>query len=173
MFFSFYLLFFSACFATNNVDVKTMFNKAVNDEGKTIELLTFLNKQNPGPTDVNYAYLGAAETLMGKHAMNPIKKLSWLEKGLTKLNQSVSYQSNNPIPRYLRISVESQIPSFLNKSIHLNEDKKVLLEQLKLLAVKKDCPALHDIGKSVLSLKVYNISETALLQDLIKHCATR
>jgi hypothetical protein len=167
------LIFFSSLLLSTGMDVKTMFNKAVNDEDKTIELLNFLTRQNPKPGDINYAYLGAAETLMGKHAFNPMKKLSWLDKGLAKLNQAVIHNANHPVPRYLRISVESQVPAFLGKSTHLEEDKKVLLEQLKILARKKDCATLMDIGNAVLSLKVYNISETSLLQELIKQCATR
>ena len=154
-------------------EIKKLFLDAVNSEKNTLELLAILEKQNPPNTDIRFAYWGATETLMGKHATSPFTKLSWLDKGLLRLNQAVQASPNLPEPRYLRISVESQVPSFLGRSKHLMEDKKIVLEQLKLLTQKKDCAKVTEIGNALIALKVYNNSETSLLRNMINTCVTR
>lgn len=169
--FIFFSLLFSFSMAGGNNEISQRFVQAVNDEKKTAELLDLLSKQNPDPSQENYAYWGATETLMGKHAVNPLTKLSWLDKGLEKINKSVVAQPSNPVPRYLRITVESQIPSFLGKSIHLNDDKKIILTQLKNLSSKKDCQKVKEIANSFLSMKIFNKSENELLRVIIANCS--
>lgn len=169
-----FLLFFNSFALLNQgTEIRILFNEAVNNEKKTEELLLILTRQNPQPSQVNYAYWGAAETLMGKHALNPMTKLSWLDKGLEKLNKSVQALPANPVPRYLRITVESQVPAFLGKSTHLKEDKKILLQQLQTLSNKKDCKTLNEIVTGVLSMKIYNNSESELLRKISNQCSTK
>lgn len=167
------LFWYSISMAGGSNEISQRFVQAVNDEKKTAELLDLLSKQNPDPSQENYAYWGATETLMGKHSINPLTKLSWLDKGLEKINKSVLAQPSNPVPRYLRITVESQVPSFLGKSIHLNEDKKIILTQLKNLSSKKDCQKVKEIANSFLSMKIFNNSENELLREMITKCSTQ
>lgn len=75
---------------------------------------------------VLYAYYGAAETLLGKHAFNPYNKWKYLQSGLSKLQTAISKQPDNIEIRFLRFSILHYIPSFLGYGKERESDLETL-----------------------------------------------
>jgi hypothetical protein len=110
------------------LELRTSFQKALTSSKSATDLNTLTAKQE---TAIKKAYHGVSYTLLGKHATNPIKKLEYLKKGLPILNQAVQDKPLDVEIRFLRFSVEENVPSFVQIERHVSTDKYFLVNNLK------------------------------------------
>jgi hypothetical protein len=76
------------------------------------------------------AYLGAAQTAKASYLFNPYSKYTSAKKGLTIMNNSVSKATTNLEVRFIRYSVELNIPSVMPFTDHTVSDKKFIIDNL-------------------------------------------
>lgn len=72
------------------------------------------------------AYKGASEAIRARDA-SMFNKLTYVQDAAKTFEQAVSIDPQNPEIRFLRFSVESNLPAFLGLSKHVEEDKEMLL----------------------------------------------
>lgn len=72
------------------------------------------------------AYRGASEAIRARDA-SMFNKLAYVQDAAKTFEQAVSIDPQNPEIRFLRFSVESNLPAFLGLSKHVDEDKEMLL----------------------------------------------
>lgn len=72
------------------------------------------------------AYKGASEAIRARDA-SMFNKLAYVQDATKTFEQAVSIDPQNPEIRFLRFSVESNLPAFLGLSKHVDEDKEMLL----------------------------------------------
>ena len=72
------------------------------------------------------AYKGASEAIRARDA-SMFNKLTYVQDAAKTFDQAVSIDPQNPEIRFLRFSVESNLPAFLGLSKHVDEDKELLL----------------------------------------------
>jgi len=84
-----------------------------------------------GKTEAIYkAYNGVAWGFLAKHNNNPVNKLSYVKKSLSLLNDAVLADAINVEVRFLRFSVEENIPSIVSFTSHVAGDKAMILNNL-------------------------------------------
>lgn len=110
--------------------IRVEYYQSIDSESKTEKLLKDL-KSVKNKSALLLAYQGASEALMAKHVWNPFKKMEWLNQSAETMRMAVSQHPNHPEIRFLRFSYEHYLPSFLNKSPHLEEDKHIIINSLK------------------------------------------
>jgi tetratricopeptide (TPR) repeat protein len=71
-------------------------------------------------------YKGAAEAIRARDA-SMFNKLNYVQEATRTFEQAVNLDPQNPEIRFLRFSVESNLPAFLGLSKHVDEDKELLL----------------------------------------------
>jgi len=71
-------------------------------------------------------YKAAAEAIRARDA-SMFNKLTYVQDAARTFEQAVGLDPHNPEIRFLRFSVESNLPAFLGLSKHVDEDKAVLL----------------------------------------------
>ncbi len=105
------------------------FDKAVGDETGARNLMTLTE----GKTDkaVLIAYNGVAYALMAKYVWSPYRKLENVNRGLEQLNRAVAVDANDIEIRFLRLSVEENIPDKVKFKKHITDDKTFILQHLK------------------------------------------
>lgn len=72
------------------------------------------------------AYKGASEAIRARDA-SMFNKLTYVQDAAKTFEQAVNIDPHNPEIRFLRFSVESNLPAFLGLSKHVDEDKQLLL----------------------------------------------
>lgn len=110
--------------------IRLSFIEAINNKEKAQEFFTELNsikKNDP----IIIAYRGSASAILGKHAWNPISKLSYLKEGCETLDKAVTMDAENIEIRFLRFSLEHYVPSFLGFSKHLTIDKAKIIQLIQ------------------------------------------
>ncbi|RCU43022.1 hypothetical protein EIZ47_06140 [Chryseobacterium lacus] len=109
---------------TDLPQLRKNYTKVVEDKKLCDRLIQTLEKQNNSATQV--AYLGALQTIWAKHTPNPVSKLSTFRRGKNNLEKAVKSEPNNIEIRFLRHSVQKNIPKFLGYSEHIEEDRRFL-----------------------------------------------
>ncbi|MCC3153998.1 hypothetical protein LJ738_12990 [Hymenobacter sp. BT770] len=71
-------------------------------------------------------YKAAAEAIRARDA-SMFNKLTYVQDAARTFEQAVGLDPQNPEIRFLRFSVESNLPAFLGLSKHIDEDKELLL----------------------------------------------
>jgi len=71
-------------------------------------------------------YKAASEAIRARDA-SMFNKLTYVQDAARTFEQAVSLDPQNPEIRFLRFSVESNLPAFLGLSKHVDEDKEMLL----------------------------------------------
>ncbi|WP_151087461.1 hypothetical protein [Hymenobacter baengnokdamensis] len=71
-------------------------------------------------------YKGAAEAIKARDA-SMLNKLTYVQQAAKSFEQAVTLNPSNAEIRFLRFSVESNLPPFLGMSKHVEEDKTFLL----------------------------------------------
>jgi hypothetical protein len=100
---------------------------ALNDKRLTDSLYqAFSNVSNR--TAQQNAYLAATEALKAKQVWNPFSKMSYVSDAEKHLDTAVGQNTNHLEVRFIRFSIEHNVPSFLGYSKHLNNDRQELVK---------------------------------------------
>jgi hypothetical protein len=112
---------------SNIAQLRSEYLKAESNSGSVDKLMSLTN----GQTDaLSKAYRGAAWAFKAKHHINPAKKLDYVKTGLLTLNQAVTIDSKDIEVRFIRFSIEENIPSIVSFTSHLKEDKQYILDNI-------------------------------------------
>lgn len=122
-------------------EIRAMYIKA-NDHEKTCkEMIALLKPYDEANNPLFLGYKAGANMIMARHAVNPISKLSWFNKGKKMLEAAIKADSKDVELRCLRFGIQSNVPSFLNYKEDINRDKKFILQsypQVKDPILKKN-----------------------------------
>lgn len=75
-------------------------------------------------------YRGAAEMMEAKYAINPFNKLSAFGKGKQLIEQAIATDSDNVECRFIRYSIQQNLPAILNYRNHLKNDSALISKRL-------------------------------------------
>lgn len=75
-------------------------------------------------------YKGALEAIMTRTTWNVFKKIGYLNKSQISFNKAVEIDPNNVEVRFMRLSVEHEIPGYLGYSSHMKEDKEFVVKHI-------------------------------------------
>ncbi|GAB2953944.1 hypothetical protein GCM10027048_19040 [Hymenobacter coalescens] len=90
------------------------------------QLMSAYAEANP----VVLAYKAASEAILAKHTGGLFDKLDRVKSASRQFDEAVVMSPRNPEIRFLRFSVESNLPSFLGASKHVDEDRTFLTQIL-------------------------------------------
>jgi hypothetical protein len=100
------------------------------DSRKAVSFINEINEYS-GYNALLTAYLGAAQAHAAKASSNPFSKYNYIRKAHKNLKKAASRESSNLEIRFLRFSVQSQIPSVLGMKQNIKEDKAFIISNLK------------------------------------------
>ncbi|GAA3955461.1 hypothetical protein [Hymenobacter algoricola] len=92
---------------------------------KFYQLMAAYTRQEP----VVLAYKAAAEAIRARDA-SMFNKLTYVQNASKQFEQAVKLDADNAEIRFLRLSVESNLPSFLGLSQHVEQDREFLVKTL-------------------------------------------
>ncbi|MFN4233326.1 MAG: hypothetical protein ACK4IK_00825 [Bacteroidia bacterium] len=127
-----YLLILSNLVWANN-DVETLrkvFVIASEDVNKAKALHAYFEKKEKISGATELAYKGATVALMAKFSSGPHTKLKYVNKALEIINEAVKKEPENFEIRYLRFSVERNLPAILNRSKNIDKDIELIYTYL-------------------------------------------
>jgi hypothetical protein len=84
----------------------------------------------PNKSPLNTCYLGVVQALKAKHAWNPYYKVKYLNDAEKTLQTAVNREPDNMEIRFMRFSIEHNVPGFLGFTKHLTADKEAMIQQL-------------------------------------------
>jgi hypothetical protein len=113
---------------TNLEKARMVFEQAEKNEKQT---LVFLRQILHEKNNVLIGYKGALTMVMAKHALSPIKKLSYFNEGKLLLEQAIKQDPTNAELVFLRFSIQCNSPSFLLYNQELYADKALLLREVR------------------------------------------
>ena len=79
-------------------------------------------KEIPDKRPLELAYLGALQSIWAKHVFNPFSKLKTFKEGTRKIEKAVKQDSANIEIRYLRFSIQKNVPAILGYADDIEED---------------------------------------------------
>ncbi|UEG53868.1 hypothetical protein LLH06_02625 [Mucilaginibacter daejeonensis] len=94
------------------------------------------------------AYIGAVQALKAKHAWNPYYKVKYLNDAEKTFKTAVSREPDNIEIRFMRFSIEHNVPGFLGYNKNLTADRDAMITQLnKKHYTSADPELVHTIIK--------------------------
>jgi len=87
--------------------------------------------------------------LWADYYVNPIKKWKCFTTGIDKLDQLIESHKYNPELRFLRLTIQENIPIFLGYNENIKEDKQFIYNQLNEIVDK-------DLYQRIVSYLCYN-----------------
>lgn len=111
-------------------DVRLMFHQAGSSQKVCEGLIELLKPYDELNNPLLLGYGACATMLMAKHLFNPFSKLSYFKDGKLMLERAIQANQKNVELRFLRYTVQTNVPSFLNYSSSKEKDRIFLLESL-------------------------------------------
>ncbi len=140
-------------------EVRNIYEKAVYNQQAAADLLEKLNSSN---NNTFWGYKGAVTMVMAKHVFGPYKKLNYFKTGKEILEQALQKEPSNIELRFLRFSIQSSSPKFLDYHSNLSGDKALLLKEVKTL---NDVDLKQRITKFLLNSSEVSKTEKLTLQQ--------
>ncbi|MCO5949859.1 hypothetical protein [Mucilaginibacter flavidus] len=111
--------------------IRKLYHSAANVKQDALHLnQLMLGVDNTAPP-VLVCYKGANEMIQAKYALNPIVKLTKFNKGKALLIKAIGRDTLNLEMRFIRYSIQSNLPAFLNYNDELDADKRFLVDNTK------------------------------------------
>jgi hypothetical protein len=134
------LLFFTAFFMSlvsplnePSIDeVRNLYENAATNKHSSSKLNKLLENTKPANFLLS-GYQGAAMMIAAKYAINPLNKLSYFKKGKNILEAAINNDPNHIELRYLRLTIQTNIPSFMGYDQAIKSDKSFIINQLAQL----------------------------------------
>jgi hypothetical protein len=87
---------------------------------------------------IRYAYKGALQALKGKYSFLPAIKLNFFWEASGYLQKALAQEPENVEIIFLRFTVECGVPSLMSYALHLQEDRKKIVELLPESHLEED-----------------------------------
>ncbi|HEX7366196.1 MAG TPA: hypothetical protein VF273_03820 [Pelobium sp.] len=142
---------------------------SIEDSKKADQLCKQL-KAVKNPDALTLAYLGSVEAIQGKHAWNPVNKLSYLKQGFATIDKAVIKDPNHLEVRFLRFSLQYYVPAFLGYSKNLLADKDkivALIKNTNAADLKMDKDVFRNIINFMVESKKCDAQEIAILKKAL------
>ena len=110
--------------------IRLKFHNSTSSEKVCKDLIKQLEPYNEKNNPLLLGFKGGATMLMATHVVNPFSKFSYFKKGRIALEKAIQADKNNVELRFLRYTVQTNIPSFLGYSSHLEKDRVFLRESV-------------------------------------------
>jgi hypothetical protein len=107
--------------------VRGLFYEATVNKSAAEKFLRALSAVDNHSSPVLLCYKGVAEMIQAKHVFNPFSKLERFKTGKNMIEESISRDPNDLELRFLRFSIQSNLPGFLNYHKAITADKTKLL----------------------------------------------
>lgn len=156
------LLLVLSSFTTANLsitEVRNVYEKAIYSQQIAVDLIDKLNVSN---NNTFLGYKGAVTMIMAKHVFSPYKKLNYFKNGKEILEQAILKEPLNIELRFLRFSIQSNSPKFLDYHSNLFSDKSFLLKEVKTI---NDTDLKQRITKFLLNNNEVSKAEKLTLQQ--------
>ena len=111
-------------------EIRKRYFEAIGNEQKIEKLLKEL-QYIENPSALLLAYRAACESMTAQFLWNPYTKLAQVNKSFDFFEKAVNEDSQNVEIRFLRFSVQHNVPDFLRKNREFEEDKNVLIENFE------------------------------------------
>ena len=122
--------------AINEPDVsqlRDLFYKAAINKNSSRKLAKILDHVDDKSTPILVCYKGVADMIQAKHVLNPISKLSMFNSGKTLIEEAIKRDPDDLEMRFLRFSIQSNLPGFLGYKEELFADKAKLVNEVGTL----------------------------------------
>lgn len=124
-------------------EIREMYFDGWHNDCGAQELAELLEHNDVEHDPILIAYQGAALTTLANCKKSPFSKLSVFNDGKKLLEEAVSQNSENIEIRFLRYTVQTNLPDFLNYD-NTEEDKKLMMESLTLQKLSVSDPDLYE-----------------------------
>jgi hypothetical protein len=104
--------------------IRTQYEKAAIDKDVCETMIIELSKK--AETNLHMAYLGAYQTIWASHTKGVMSKFSTFNKGKKNIEKAVMNEPQNIEIRMIRLSIQTNCPSFLNYNDDIADDKQYL-----------------------------------------------
>lgn len=98
------------------------------------------------------AYIGALNGLKAKYSWNPYSKIKFINSAEDAFEQAVKNDPHNVEIRFLRFSVETNVPGFLHMDKNMDADKNEIVQQLQ--AKNYPDPGNKDLTASIVKFLI-------------------
>ncbi len=153
---------------TDLVELRKQLDLAANDSkvaDKFSARFKTIDENKASPMMVGFKAI--SELILAKHAFNPMSKISHFKKGKRILGTAIARDPKNPQIIFFRYTTQVNVPSMLNYSSNVKEDRQLLINYLKGDAkVPKDVDLYKRIKKYLLTEKPGTKAETEMLKNL-------
>lgn len=108
-------------------EARALYEQAAGAEKTCTQFITRLQQCGRPADPAIWGYRGAAIMLMAKHVMSPFSKLSYFKKGRKVLDSALAAHPGDIELRYLRFTIQTNVPSLLGYHDEIGDDKQYLL----------------------------------------------
>lgn len=120
-------------FSISDVEVaalRKLYYEAAENKTAVKKLSALLAKVNDNSDAILIGYKGATEMMEAKYAFNPVTKLSRFNKGKNYLEKAIKKEPKQAELRFIRFSIQTNLPSFLGYNDHIKVDKDALINSV-------------------------------------------
>ena len=118
-------------------ELRILFYKSADDKNAAEKFSRVLKNIDVSSSPLLVCHKGVAEMMQAKHTFNPFNKLARFYKGRSLIEQSIKLYPVNLEQRFLRFSIQSNLPGFLGYNNEIETDKMILLNGLDDLKDQK------------------------------------
>jgi hypothetical protein len=109
----------------NIIHFRELYANAVADERIAQQLVRETNIS--ASSNLTMGYHGAAKIIMAKHLVNPFSKWNSFRSGRAILESAINADLSDAELRYLRLTIQENVPSFLGYKSNIRDDRSFLL----------------------------------------------
>ncbi len=109
-------------------DLRNLYHKAAASEQAFNDLTASLSSVNGKSAPILVCYKGAAQMIAAKYQINPFSKLNSFNKGKKMIEAAITRNPNCIEMRFLRLSIQKNLPSFLGYNNNIVGDKNFLIK---------------------------------------------
>jgi hypothetical protein len=109
-------------------EIRQLYARSVEDEKVCERLIALLAPYNENNNPVYAGYKAGATLIMAKHVFSPFSKFSYFKKGKVLLEKAIAKNSNDIELRFLRFTIQANLPRFLDYHGHIDADKTFIIK---------------------------------------------
>lgn len=111
------------------IKIRNLYEQAALKEVAYVSLNNLLGNTKLN-TPLLIGYNGANTMIGANYVFNPISKLNRFNKGKKLIEHAIGLAPNHAELRYIRFSIQTNLPSFLGYKDNINEDKQFMMKQM-------------------------------------------